>query len=118
MIGLPVALAFVALVILGLFYGMRKHRTIGLGNIMSRKRGYGSTKSRRQRLGLGKKGGIHLDEVDVPPEQQYRDNDMQPPRRDLHTRQESLGSLVGSDDGRGAFRNEVRRQQDARGNAF
>ncbi|KAF2800502.1 hypothetical protein K505DRAFT_190800, partial [Melanomma pulvis-pyrius CBS 109.77] len=54
LIGLPVTLGFLLIVIVGLYFGMRKHRTIGLGNIMGRRRGYGVGKSKRQRLGLGK----------------------------------------------------------------
>ena len=71
MIGLPVSLGFVCLVVFGLMFGMRKNRTIGIGNIMGRNRGYGARKSKRQRLGLGKKGAIRLEERDNGP--QYRD---------------------------------------------
>lgn len=116
-IGLPVALAFVALVLVGLWYGMRKHRTIGLGNIMGRRnRGYGVGKSRRQRLGLGKKGAIRLEERDARPADsmpQYHDNHRG------HTRGDSLGSLVSDDDNgptqRGNhFRDEIQRQRTGR----
>jgi hypothetical protein len=105
MIGLPVGLGFVGLVVIGLFIGMRKNRVIGIGNIMGRRnRGYGSGKSRRQRLGLGKKGAIALEERSVSG-----------PRYG-HARGDSLGSLV-SDDGRPAapgsnvFRDEIQRQR-------
>ncbi|KAF2730512.1 hypothetical protein EJ04DRAFT_392476, partial [Polyplosphaeria fusca] len=52
-IGIPVSLGFVLIVVVGLWIGMRHRRTIGIGNIMGRRQGYGAGKSRRQRLGLG-----------------------------------------------------------------
>jgi hypothetical protein len=106
MIGLPVSLGFVVLVVIGLYVGMRKNRIIGLGNIMSHKRGYAAGKSKRQRVGLGKKGAIRLEEREA--QAQYN-----PTHRD------SLGSLVSDDDtrpapGRNHFRDEVQRQQTGR----
>lgn len=54
-IGLPVSLAVVVAVVLGLFFGMRNRRRIGIGNIMgSRGSGYGVGKSRDQRMGQSK----------------------------------------------------------------
>lgn len=105
MIGLPVGLGFVLLVVVGLYIGNRKQRTIGLGNIMGRRnRGYGTRKSKRERLGL-KTGAIRLEEREVP----------------AHTRGDSLGSLVsdGDDAIRPAphhnhFRDEMRRQRDGK----
>jgi hypothetical protein len=124
MLGLPIGLGFTAFVVVGLCIGMRKHRQIGLGNIMSRNRGYVSRKSRRQRLG-GKTGNIRLEDREVLPEQGYRDEDeIRPaPRQDFaysqpntsgnaHARDISLGSLVSEGDDR----TEVRQQQS--GNAF
>ena len=116
MVGLPVSLGFCFLVVVGLWLGMRKHRTIGLGNVMGRRGGYGAGKSRRQRLGFGKKGAIRLQEREVSAEPQYRD--MPPaPRIPGHGREESLGSLV-SDDGirphGNAFRQELERQKTGR----
>ncbi|KAF1962954.1 hypothetical protein CC80DRAFT_588441 [Byssothecium circinans] len=112
MIGLPASFGFVCLVVFGLWFGMRKNRTIGLGNIMGRRRGYGTGKSRRQRLGLGKKGAIKLEERETGP--QYRDVP-----RGGHGRGDSLGSLVSDDDirpapGRNHFRDEMNRQQTGR----
>lgn len=50
--GLPVGLAMVVAVVLGLFFGMRNRRKIGIGNIMgSRGSGYGVGKSRSERMG-------------------------------------------------------------------
>jgi hypothetical protein len=101
MIGLPIALAFVLIVVVGLYIGNRKKRTIGLGNIMGRhNRGYGTRKSKRQRLGLGKKGAIRLEEREVP----------------QHTRADSLGSLISDDGirpapGNNHFRDEIERQR-------
>ncbi|KAF2107297.1 hypothetical protein BDV96DRAFT_653888 [Lophiotrema nucula] len=114
MIGLPVALGFVLLVVIGLWFGMRKHRTIGLGNIMGRRnKGYGVGKSRRQRLGLGKKGAIRLEEQRAPT---YR-NAPQP--QPAHARGDSLGSLVSDDEIQPAprgnqFRDEIQRQRTGR----
>jgi hypothetical protein len=112
MIGLPVSLGFVFLVVIGLWFGMRKHRNIGLGNIMGRRnKGYGAGKSRRQRLGLGKKGAIRLEEREIEAAR----------ARGLptHTRGDSLGSLVSDDEIRPApggnqFRDEIQRQQTGR----
>ncbi|KAF2460456.1 hypothetical protein BDY21DRAFT_369466 [Lineolata rhizophorae] len=64
-IALPLVLGSLFIVVCGLYFGMRKQRKIGLGNIMGkRNKGYGIGKSRRQRLGLGKKGAIRLEERD------------------------------------------------------
>jgi hypothetical protein len=110
-IGLPIGLAFVVLVVVGLFIGMRKNRVIGVGNIMGRRnKGYGVGKSRRQRLGLGKKAGaIRLEERGVP---QYSD-------APGHGQRDSLGSLVSDDGARPAagtnhFRDEIDRQRTGR----
>ena len=111
-IGLPVGLGMCTLVVVGLFFGMRKHRTIGLGNIMGRrgKAGYGVAKSRRQRLGLSKKGAIRLQDRDE------RAPTMPPPVPGAHARGDSLGSLVS--DGKpprgNQFRDEIARQQGGR----
>jgi hypothetical protein len=111
-IGLPVGLGFVLLVVVGLFFGMRKQRQIGLGNIMGRRnRGYGVGKSKRQRLGLGsKKGAIRLEEREQAQRVRAAPN---------HARGDSLGSLVSDDGIRPApggnqFRDEIRRQQTGR----
>ncbi|PVI05936.1 hypothetical protein DM02DRAFT_55132 [Periconia macrospinosa] len=109
-IGLPVTLGCVLLVVFGLYIGMRKNRTIGLGNVMGRRRGYGTGKSKRQRLGLGKKGAIRLEDRE-PPRSQYAN-------ARGHSHGDSLGSLV-SDDGRPTpgtnhFRDEIHRQQTGR----
>lgn len=112
-IGLPIGLGFVVLVAVGLFFGMRKHRTIGLGNIMGRRnRGYGVGKSRRQRLGLGKKGAIRLEEREGAPMPHYSEEHG-------HARGDSLGSLVSDDGirptpGGNHFRDEVQRQRTGR----
>ncbi|PLB54968.1 hypothetical protein P170DRAFT_421597 [Aspergillus steynii IBT 23096] len=52
-VGLPVSLAVVVAVVLGLFFGMRNRRKIGIGNIMG-SGGYGVGKSRDQRMGQSK----------------------------------------------------------------
>ncbi|KAI9741334.1 MAG: hypothetical protein M1834_003051 [Cirrosporium novae-zelandiae] len=124
MIGLPVCLGFVLLVVCGLFIGMRKHRRIGLGNVMGRKRGYGIGKSRKQRV--GKKGPIRLDEYEAGsrPEDPIFTGDARTAGSKpahSHAREESLGSLVDSPrvnnfgeaphDGGNAFRDEISRQR-------
>ena len=122
LIGLPIALGVAALIILGLFFGFREQRKLGIkGGIYGRRRGYGTGKSRRERMGL-KKGAIRLDEVAVNPEDEYRDHDdaitpmprtdrlPQPPRKNQnHTRDLSLGSLVGEEEP-SAFRREIQSQ--------
>jgi Ykl077w/Psg1 (Pma1 Stabilization in Golgi) len=128
-IGLPVAFVIVGLLTFGLWWSVRKQRHIGIGNVMSRSRhGYGSRKSRRQRLG-GKKGGIRLGDEDIfnaNVEGGFKDevemqgrmkNTKGGQRRDFD---EDLGDLVDTphnerfgddrDDGN-AFRREIQRQQ-------
>lgn len=78
-----------------------------------RNRGYGVGKSRRQRLGLGKKkGAIRLDDREQQANSQFRD-------APTHGRGDSLGNLAGDDEIRPAprgnqFRDEIRRQQTGR----
>ncbi|KAF2016968.1 hypothetical protein BU24DRAFT_460075 [Aaosphaeria arxii CBS 175.79] len=108
LIGLPVGLGCMILIIAGLLFGMRKHRQIGLGNIMGRRnRGYGARKSKRERLGLGKKGAIRLEEREAASDW-----------HDARVRGNSLGSLVSDDGirpGRGnQFRDEIQRQKTGR----
>jgi hypothetical protein len=120
MIALPIALGCAAFIVLGLFFGMRKHRILGVGSIYGRRRrGYGERKSKRQRLGI-QKGAIRLEEREVAPGPRYMDADeitpaprtteqrWQPPTS--HKREESLGSLV-DDDEPNAFRRELKVQQ-------
>jgi hypothetical protein len=128
-IGLPVAIGVVALVVIGLYFGMKKHRKIGLGNIMGRRQGYGVGKSRRQRLNLGRKdGAIRLgEEASTPVIGGFRDKPSTSVElhERAHVREESLGSLVSApgDDlfispvahQGNAFRDEVSRQQTGRG---
>ncbi|KAF7911028.1 uncharacterized protein EAF01_002536 [Botrytis porri] len=73
-IALPTVLAFIVLVIGGTWYCNRKHRTIGMGSVMGRHKGYG-TGSRRQRMGLGKKKdrAIMLRSQELTADGQYRD---------------------------------------------
>ncbi|KAI9697294.1 MAG: hypothetical protein M1836_004858 [Candelina mexicana] len=126
-IGLPVSLGFVALVVLGLYFGMRKTRRIGIASVMGRKKGYGERRSRRQRMRRGKKGELRLDE-DEPEAPDYRDEPTQgvelQTRKPRLTKDESLSDLVSSpttgdfgDDSRlqrNAFREEVSRQRTGR----
>ncbi|KAI9892704.1 MAG: hypothetical protein M1814_001124 [Vezdaea aestivalis] len=106
-IGLPVALGGALFIVLGVCFWNRKHRQIGIGNIMGRRAGYGVGKSRRQRI--GKAGAIRLTET--PSKDVFRDE----PPRPGHARDTSLGSLVseGADERTqsNAFRSEVQRQR-------
>jgi hypothetical protein len=122
MIALPIALGCFAFIVLGLFFGMRKHRILGVGSVYGRRRrGYGERKSRRQRLGV-QKAAIRLEEREVPPEPRYTDTDeITPVPRTTeqrwqsstnHRRDESLGSLV-DDDESNTFRRELKAQQRA-----
>lgn len=63
LVGLPVTLGVMALVLCGLFFGMRKKRRLGVGNVMGRRRGYGVGQSRRQRMKrAGRRGGLDDDD--------------------------------------------------------
>jgi hypothetical protein len=63
-IALPIVFGFLALVIVGLCIGMKKHRSIDLKSLMRRRKGYGAGKSRAQRMGI-KKGVIRLEDREV-----------------------------------------------------
>jgi len=73
-IALPTVFGFILLCVAGSFFINRKHRKIGLGNVMGR-RGYGIGKSRGQRIGIRKKKGgeIQLREQDLTANGQYSD---------------------------------------------
>jgi hypothetical protein len=112
LIGLPVTLGVLVFGIIGIYFGMKKHRTIGVGNIMGRRKGYGVGKSKRQRMGLSKKGGgaIRLDE---------REEYSRPQYQPAHGHSDSLGSLVSDDGirpvpGQNQFRSEIDRQRTGR----
>jgi len=129
-IALPVVLGFLVLVILGLYFGMRSHRKIGLGSIMGNgRKGYGTNKSRRQRLGQ-KKGAIRLEERELSPdhtnpilgESEIRHAPQQwsaAPRLGLgiqqsqhptgmHERDLSLGSLITDSSARNSYRTDLK----------
>jgi hypothetical protein len=130
-IALPTVFGFIILCVCGTFFWNRKHRQIGLGNVMGRRQGYGAPKSRRQRLGLGKKGAIALREQELTADGAYRDA---PAREDIgdgwetqtpghrRTGSEGLASLVGTPTderfgnrtGGNVFRDEIRRQDGER----
>jgi hypothetical protein len=122
-IALPAVAGFVILCVCGGFILNRKHRKIGLGNVMGRQQGYGVGKSRRQRLGLSKKSGaIRLREQELTADGQYRDVPVQQEARvPGHMRGDSdgLASLVATPTEEGprggnVFRNEIRRQEQER----
>jgi Ykl077w/Psg1 (Pma1 Stabilization in Golgi) len=117
-IALPTVFGFVLICVCGGFIWNRKHRQIGLGNVMGRRKGYGVGKSRSQRLGLGKKkaGAIQLREQELTAGGQYRDAPVE--REDTnrttgHARADSdaLGSLAGTptEERTNYFRDEMRR---------
>jgi Ykl077w/Psg1 (Pma1 Stabilization in Golgi) len=118
-IALPSVAAFVILCVCGGAIINRKHRKIGLGNVMGRRNGYGVGKSRRQRLGLRKKkdGAIQLRDQELTAGGQYRD--VPPPeegeRQIGHVRADSdgLGSLAGTptEERTNYFRDEMQRQE-------
>jgi hypothetical protein len=116
-IGLPLGLGALFFVLIGLFLGMRKHRHIDVKALLSKKKGYGSGKSKRERLGF-KKGAIRLEEREVmhPSRREYSDDEIRsvPPRINVngHRREESLGSLVSENEGpNNHFRQEIEKQQ-------
>lgn len=126
-IALPTVLGFIVLCVGGGFWWNRKARVVGLGNVMGRRRGYGVGKSRRQRMGIGKKGAIKLQDrdagtaaEDVPPS--FRDDTFELEQDRRRIRDSDLGSLVntptrpefGLDGGGNVFRDEMRRQDGER----
>jgi hypothetical protein len=113
-IALPTVFGFIILCVCGGAIINRKHRKIGLGNVMGRRNGYSSGKSRSERLGLRKKkeGAIELREQELTADGQYRD--VPDSRGRGHARVDSdLGSLAGSETGdrTNYFRDEMRRQE-------
>ncbi|OTB05718.1 hypothetical protein M426DRAFT_10469 [Hypoxylon sp. CI-4A] len=96
-IALPIALAFVGIVVIGTCIWNKKARQIDIANLMSRKRGYGVGKSSRSRMAFGKKNKanerIQLMEREVVENggEVYRDEPDRP-RRDS----DALGSLAGT----------------------
>ena len=126
-VGVPLGVGALLIVLLGLFFGMRKHRQIGLGSVMGRRQAYGVRKSRRQRMGI-KKGAIRLEERELSnPDHEYRDDEIRrapsvgeanfpmPSVSSGHAKEESLGSLVSDGSGQGnAFRAEIEKQKGGR----
>jgi hypothetical protein len=125
-IALPTVFGFILLCVVGGYFLNRKHRKIGLGNIMGRRRGYGVGKSRSQRMGLGKKSGaIKLIEQELTSEGEYRDAPIEqqarvPAHYQDHRRNDSdnLGDLLSTptqDRHQGnVFRDEMKRQDQNR----
>jgi hypothetical protein len=110
MIGLPVSLGFVVVCIIVLVWRIRRSKSAsfrGLRGLIGGNRGYGGSKSRRQRLGLGKKkGSIRLAEEELAAtDEQFRDEPargtaVQLGQRNIpHSRDHSFGSLVSSEGG-------------------
>ncbi|KAL1864961.1 hypothetical protein Plec18167_009570 [Paecilomyces lecythidis] len=71
-LGLPISVSAVLLVVAGLYFGMRKNRRIGLGNVMGPgNHGYGIRQSKIQRLGR-RRAAVNMSEFENP--EQYRDD--------------------------------------------
>jgi hypothetical protein len=122
-IALPAVFGAIILLVCGTHLWNRKNRRIGLGNVMGRRKGYGTGKSRAQRLGLRKNkndGGIRLREQELTADGQYRDvpEDRDTTRAVGRARADSdaLGSLAGSptEERANYFRDEIRRQEQSR----
>jgi hypothetical protein len=121
-IALPTVFGFIILCVCGGAIYNRKHRKIGLGNVMGRRNGYGVGKSRSQRLGLRKKkdGAIQLREQELTAGGQYRDVPLPDERNPTHGHaradSDALGSLAGTptEERAGYFRDEMRRQEQNR----
>ncbi len=96
----------------------RKHRRIGLGNVMGRRNGYGTGKSRSQRLGLSKKkaGAIQLRDQELTAEGVYRDAPASGGNRHERDDSDALGSLAGTptEERTNYFRDEMRLQEQHR----
>ncbi|KAE9368456.1 hypothetical protein N431DRAFT_347489 [Stipitochalara longipes BDJ] len=121
-IALPTVFGFIILCVCGGAIINRKHRKIGLGNVMGRRNGYGVGKSRSQRLGLRKKkdGAIQLRDQELTAGGQYRDAPL-PQERERpfgHARADSdaLGSLAGTptEERTNYFGDEMQRQERSR----
>ena len=116
-IALPIVFVFVILCVCGGFILNRRHRTIGLGNVMGRRKGYGVGKSKSQRLGLRKQKPrpIELRVQGLSSDGQYRDAPEDGGRRNGR-RDSDLGSLAGSptEERTNYFRDEIQRQKQSR----
>ncbi|KAK0117983.1 hypothetical protein ONS95_012294 [Cadophora gregata] len=121
-IALPTVLGFILLCVIGGYFWNRKNRKIGLGNVMGRKSGYGTGKSRSQRMGLGKNGDIQLRDRDLTGSGQYHDSPAKVAKglgreREFDRDSDGLGSLASSpagNEGHNYFREELRRQEEMR----
>lgn len=116
-IALPTVFGFILLCVVGGFFWNRKHRKIGLGNVMGRNRGYGTRKSKAQRIGLGKNNvaAIQLQDHELGSGGVSEDATA---GAKGHVRQasEALGSLAGTptEERRNYFREEMKRQEQNR----
>ncbi|KAG4422392.1 hypothetical protein IFR04_004416 [Cadophora malorum] len=119
-IALPTVLGFILLCVIGGYFWNRNSHKIGLGNVMGRRSGYGTGKSRSQRMGLGKNGDIQLRDRELRSDGQYHDAPAKvamSPGREIDRDSGKLGSLAGSPTGNGGhnhFRDELRRQEGLR----
>lgn len=100
-IALPAVFGFIILCVCGGFFWNRHVRKIGLGNVMGRRRGYGIGKSRGERLGMGRKGAIKLQEREgeasaLDAQTSFRDDTFDLEQDRVRRRDSDLGSLVGT----------------------
>lgn len=112
-VGLPIGVAVAGFILAVLYFGMRKTRNIGIGNVMGRRKGYGVGKSRTQRM--GKRGAVGLSEQEIyPSESVYRD---EPITDNVELGQGGFQGSTREDRSRNAgnvFREEIERQQNVR----
>lgn len=121
-IALPAVFGAIILIVCGTHLWNRHNRRIGLGNVMGRRKGYGTGKSKTQRIGFRKKdkAAIKLREQELTADGQYRDvpQDRDSPKAAGRPRADSdaLGSLAGSptEERPNYFRDEMRRQEQSR----
>ncbi|OBT68399.1 hypothetical protein VE03_02811 [Pseudogymnoascus sp. 23342-1-I1] len=125
-IALPAVFGFIIVCVCGGFWWNRHVRKIGLGNVMGRRKGYGIGKSRGERLGMGRKGAIKLQEREgeaaaLDAQTSFRDEPLDL-GQDRARRDSDLGSLVGTPirpefgngvggGGNNVFRSEMERQE-------
>lgn len=112
-VGLPIAFVVCAFVIAVLYFGMRKTRRIGLGSVMGRRKGYGVSKSRTQRM--GKPGAVSLTDQEVyPSEPIFRDDPLDSGVELGHDGYQDSTREDRSQNAGNVFRDELARQQDLR----
>ena len=103
-IALPTVFGFILLCVVGGFFWNRKSRKISIGSVIGGKRGYGTGKSKAQRMGLTPKNGISI---------QLQDQEASSGAVHVRHSSEALGSLAGTptEEKKNYFREELQRQE-------